>query len=103
MSATGALVWWSRDRPHTAWLAAWRISWAPAGASGTAWASTRASSRKSTVCHGVSVPPQSKITASTAPTLRAGTDRPDRPADHLGHPGHDVVDGDLLALAGRPV
>src|SRR5690242_3314311 len=66
MSATVALTCSSRARPQTSWLARSRSWWASGCGSSAACASACASSTKSTVCQGVSVPPQSKMTASSA-------------------------------------
>src|SRR5690349_11341976 len=110
MSATVALVWWSRERVHTAWLARRRSRCASSWASSAAAASVRASSTKSTVCQGVSVPPQSNRTASTAASgwgramARPQPDEAGGSATDGGHDlGDDVVAGHVGALAGGAV
>src|SRR5690349_875527 len=75
MSATVALTWRSRARPQTSWLARSRSRWASGCGSSAACASAWASSTKSTVCQGVSVPPQSKMTASTAMSAPHGLEQ----------------------------
>ena len=53
---------------HPVWFARWCASGAWGGGASSASASACASAAKSTVCQGVSVPPQSKTTASSTPT-----------------------------------
>ncbi len=81
---------------------------AESSASTAAAASARASSSKSIVCHGVSVPPQSKMTASMPGCRAAGHQRsemglPTGSRTALSDVRGRVGDRDVLALAAGPV
>src|SRR5262245_54066649 len=81
----------SRERTQTAEDASIKAATVSSTASGVAAAANeRHSSAKSIVFHGVRVPPQSKMTASTAT---------DHPHDVLG----GIGDRDVLPIAAAPV
>src|SRR5690242_11088898 len=104
-SAIVALRWWSRDRPQTtspAWWSAARDASGSCPTVVTAAARASDSAWKSMSCQRVSVPPQSKMTASMS-TRVAPSRVTSGGADHAHEVVDHVVDRDVLPLAGTTV